>query len=214
MNTNMNEHYPFELPPLSYGYEDLEPYIDGDMLKTHHSVIMQNYVDRLNTLLSRFPQYQDWSLKALVAYADTFPPALRKELNHDAGGLYNHYIYFNSMIPGGRMPTQQLMTQIKNTFGNFENMKSAFFASALRNFGSGFTWLVCNKSCTLQIINTQDNNTPPLTIVSPIVAIDLWEHAFMDQYVNKKDEYINAWFKVADWSKVCDYIACSTSLEE
>ena len=209
----MNEHYPFELPPLSYGYYDLEPHLDGDMIKTHHTVIMQNYVDRLNSLLARFPQYQDWSLKALVAYADTFPPALRKELKNSAGGLYNHYVYFNSVTPGGRMPTQRLMNQIKNTFGNFENMKKALYNSALINFGCGYTWLVCNKSCNLQIINTQRNNTPPLTVVSPVAVIDMWEHSFFQQYVNGRDDYINAWLEVADWSKICEYMACSTALD-
>ena len=194
----MNEHYPFELPPLSYGYNDLEPYLDGEIIKIHHTILMQNYVDRLNQLLSRFPQYQDWSLKALVAYADTFPPALRKEIEVYAGGLYNHYVYFNSMTPNGRMPNQRLMTQIIHSFGNFENMKTAIYTSAMQNFGCGYTWLVCNKSCKLQIINTQRNNTPPLTIASPIVTIDLWEHAYFKQYINRKDEYITAWLQIAD----------------
>lgn len=208
----MNEHYPFELPPLSYGYHDLEPYIDGEMLRTHHSVLMQNYVDKLNQVLSHFPQYQDWSLKALVAYAYTFPPALRSNIENYAGGLYNHYVYFNSMTPGGRMPTPRLMTQIKDSFGNFENMKSALQTSATINFGCGYTWLVCNKGCKLQIVNTQRQHTPPLTIVDPIVAIDLWEHAFFRQYTNDRDSYVSNWLQVADWSKICEYIACDAHL--
>lgn len=205
----MNQHYPFELPPLNYRYNDLEPYISGEIIRIHHNVLMQSYVDKLNDTLSHFPQYQSWSLKNLVAYSNTFPPALRKNIENYAGGLYNHYIYFNSMTPNGRTPTHQLMTQIKNSFGTFDNMKKAIQNSANKNFGCGYTWLVCNKNCNLQIINTQRQNTPPLTLVSPIITIDLWEHAFFPQYINNRSEYVLNWMKIADWNKVCEYTACS-----
>ena len=210
----MNEHYPFELPKLNYGYNELEPYINGEIIKIHHSILMQSYIDRLNETLSHFPQYQGWSLKMLVAYADTFPPALRKNIRNYAGGVYNHYIYFNSMTPGGRMPSPTLMNQIKESFGNFENMQTAFVSSAGANFGCGYTWLVCNKGCNLQIINTQKQNTPPLTEVDPIVTIDLWEHAFFQQYLNKRNDYVKNWLKVADWSRICEYIACKTIIDK
>lgn len=210
----MNEHYPFELPKLNYAYNALEPHIDGDIIRIHHSVLMQNYVDRLNEVLSRFPQYQDWSLKALVAYADTFPPALRKSIKTYGGGVYNHYIYFNSMTPNGRMPTPKLMEQIKDSFGSFENMKTALVANAGANFGCGYTWLVCNKSCKLQIINTQKQDTPPLTMVDPIVAIDLWEHAYFNQYIGNRNEYVLNWLQVADWSRVCEYISCKAFIDD
>lgn len=209
----MNEHYPFELPKLNYAYNALEPYIDGDIIRIHHSVLMQNYVDRLNEVLSRFPQYQDWSLKALVAYADTFPPALRKSIKTYGGGVYNHYIYFNSMTPSGRMPTPKLMEQIKDSFGSFENMKTALIESTTANFGCGYTWLVCNKSCKLQLINTQKQNTPPLTMVDPIIAIDLWEHAYFNQYIGDRNKYVLNWLQVADWSRVCEYIACKAFID-
>ena len=210
----MNEHYPFELPPLSYNYYDLEPYIDGEIIKTHHTVLMQTYVDKLNEVLSNFPQYQTWSLKALVAYADTFPPALRKSIKIYGGGVYNLYIYFNSMTPGGRMPTPKLMSQIKDSFGSFENMKSSLVENTMANFGCGYTWLVCNKGCKLQIINTQKQNTPPLTLVDPIVTIDLWEHAYFSQYINNRNQYVLNWLQVADWSKVCEYIACHAFMDD
>lgn len=210
----MNEHYPFELPKLNYRYSDLEPYIDGDIIRIHHSVLMQNYVDRLNEVLSRFPQYQDWSLKELVAYADSFPPALRKSIKTYGGGVYNHYIYFNSMTPGGRMPTQKLMSQIKDSFGSFENLKTALVVNTSANFGCGYTWLVCNKSCKLQIINTQKQDTPPLTLVDPIIAIDLWEHAYFNQYIGNRNEYVLNWLQVADWSRVCEYISCKAFIDD
>ncbi len=210
----MNDHYPFELPKLNYAYNALEPYIDGDIIRIHHSVLMQNYIDRLNEVLSRFPQYQDWSLKALVAYADTFPPALRKSIKTYAGGVYNHYIYFNSMTPGGRMPTPKLMEQIKDSFGSFENMETSLVANANSNFGCGYTWLVCNKSCKLQIINTQKQNTPPLTMVDPIIAIDLWEHAYFNQYIGDRNKYVLNWLKIADWSRVCEYISCKAFITD
>lgn len=198
----INQHYPFKLPELSYGYKDLEPYIDGETLRIHHDVLMQNYIDKLNGVLAGFPKYQSWSLRSLVAYSDSFPPALRKNIKNYAGGVYNHYIYFNSMTPNGRIPTQKLMTRIRNSFGTFENMKSAIYTNASANFGCGYTWLVCNKNRKLQIVNTKLQDTPTLINTDPIIAIDLWEHAFFPRYINNRDEYIRNWLKVADWSKV------------
>ena len=204
----INQQYPFKLPPLSYGYNDLEPFINGEIIKIHHRVLMQNYVNKLNELLKNFPQYHDWSLTSLVAYADTFPPALRTGIKNYGGGLYNHFIYFNSMSPSGRIPTDELMTLIKNSFGNFDNMKKALHSSAAANFGCGYTWLVCGGNYRLQIINTTKQNTPPLTVVSPVVAVDLWEHAFFPQYINNRNEYVKNWLKIADWRKIYDILMC------
>lgn len=117
------------------------------------------------------------------------------------------------MTPGGRMPTPKLMEQIKDSFGSFENMKTALIESTTANFGCGYTWLVCNKSCKLQIINTQKQNTPPLTMVDPIITIDLWEHAYFNQYIGDRNKYVLNWLQVADWSRVCEYIACKAFID-
>lgn len=205
----INEHYPFELPELSYDYDALEPYISCETLKIHHNVLMKNYVDKLNNLLAEFPKYQNCSLKSLITYAESFPPTLCQNIRRYAGGVYNHYIYFNSMTPSGRMPTQQLMTDIRNSFGTFDNMKNSLYNNASTNFGCGYTWLMYNKNCKLQIVNTKLQDTPSLVKATPIVAIDLWEHAFFPQYINNRDEYIRNWLKIVDWSKNFEYMACN-----
>lgn len=204
----VSDHYPFTLNPLPYKPNDLEPYIESETIILHHQVLQQRYVDNLNIALSRYPQYQDWSLKALVAYSDTFPPVLKNDIQKYAGGIFNHDIYFNSMKPGGSTPTTETLQQINQYFGSFENLKKGIKLSALSVFGSGYTWLICNGACQLQLINTANQDTPPLTIVSPLLNLDMWEHSYYLQYKTSKEQYVDNWMKVVDWNKTCDLLSC------
>lgn len=202
------DHYPFSLKPLSYNPNDLAPYIEPETITLHHQVLQSRYVDALNAALAPYPQYHDWSLKALLAYNDTFPPKLALDIRKYGGGVYNHEIYFDSMIPGGKAPNNTLLNQIKKSFLSFRAMHDAVKTSALNVFGSGYTWLVCNGACGLQVVNTANQDTPPLTIVSPIVCIDMWEHSYYLQYKTEKENYIENWFNVVNWDKICDLLSC------
>lgn len=204
----MADHYPFTLTPLPYAYDALEPNLQAETIRLHHDILQNNYVKRLNAVLLPYPQYHDWSLKALVAYSDTFPANIKQDVSKYAGGIYNHEIYFDSMTPGGKQPRPEVLQDIINSFGSMDNMKKILKANALSVFGSGYTWLVCNGACQIQIVNTANQETPPLSIVNPLVNIDIWEHSFYLQYKTEREKYIDAWMEIVDWDKVCDLSAC------
>ena len=199
----MNEHYPFTLKPLPYSYEALEPYIDATTLHFHHDKHLQTYVDNLNKALQDCPAYHDWSLKSLVQCANILPEKIRTDIRNNAGGVFNHELYFNCMGPGRDLrPEKELGAVIDKQFGSYEAWREKMKEAAVSQFGSGYAWLVSDPRHNLRILKTDNQNTPSLSIFRPLLLIDVWEHAYYLQYQNRRAEYVDNWFRIINWEYV------------
>lgn len=205
----MAEHYPFTLNPLPYAYNALEPYLSEAEVYAHHTQCEQNYVNLLNETLSYYPQFQDWSLKALVVYADTFPEEIRTDIKNYAGGVFNHQLYFSCMSEKrNTKPSGSLLREINATYGSFSNFESLLKSYALAIFGSGNTWVLFNSACKLQTINAPNQDTPPLSILNPLLLCDVWEHAYFREYRFDREKYIDNWLKLIDWTIISARYPC------
>lgn len=208
----MQEMYPFQLQPLNYSYDALEPYIDAETVHIHHDKHLKTYVDNLNKALEQYPEYQNWTLEQLVKYYMRLPVALQTAVRNNAGGVYNHNLYFDLMgKPNSTQPEGTLLIAIENIFGSVEEFQKLFKAAALAQFGSGWAWLVMDRYGKLKIIQTANQDTPLPQNVCPILLIDVWEHAYYLKYQNRRGDYVNNWWNVVNWNKVAEnYRRCRT----
>ena len=207
----MNNHYPFELMPLPYGYDALEPYIDTKTMQLHHDKHLGTYVNNLNAALKDYPQFHDWTLEQLLYYSNRLPENIRTAVLHNGGGVYNHNFFFENLVPSTQTgaPSGGLLDAINNKFGSIDNFKNQFKTQALAVFGSGYTWLVLNKNGELEIINLADQDTVIPLNTCPIIGIDVWEHAYYLKNYNVRADYIDNWFKVLNWQQaVQNYQKC------
>lgn len=199
----MNEKYPFVNPPLPYEYDGMEPYIDTQTMRLHHNRHLQAYVDRLNDILSKHPQYQSLSLEQLLISMDSMPPEIQADIRNNAGGVYNHIFYFMSLKnPGPQEPPFPLQSYLDSTFHNYETFQQLFTEAALSVFGSGYAWLVINALGNPQITTTANQDTPLAMNMFPLLNIDVWEHAYYLKHFNRRTDYIKDWFSVINWDRV------------
>lgn len=188
---------------LKYGYEELEPVIDAKTVDIHYNKHYGKYLDNLNKVLQELNYDFRYSVVELINHIEEFPIEKRDTILFNAGGVINHELYFNSMTPRmNQKPVGELKKIIDQTYGNYENFKKEFIKTAGYLVGSGYTFLVMNKNNKLEIINTSNQETPYLYGLTPILALDLWEHAFYLKYQNRKDEYINNFFSIIDFENV------------
>ena len=193
----------FKLPTLNYPYDALEPYIDKRTMEIHHTKHHQAYVDNLNKDLEGYEKYQNMNIRDLIADLNSLPEEIRTAVRNNGGGHLNHEFFWNIMSPnGGGIPSGELAERIKKEFGSFENFKNEFKKAALGRFGSGWAWLVKNKDGRLEITSTPNQDNPVTEGKTPLLGIDVWEHAYYLNYQNRRADYIDAWFNVVDWSKV------------
>ncbi|MEZ9700783.1 superoxide dismutase [Vibrio sp. 10N.261.46.E12] len=190
-------------PALPYAYDALEPYIDAKTMEVHYSKHHRTYYDKFVAAVSGTDLEQQ-SLTEIFANISQHSPAVR----NNGGGYYNHILYWNCMSQnGGGEPTGELGDAIKSTFGDFETFQDQFAQAAINTFGSGFTWLVVEEG-QLKIISTSNQDNPRMdTIASngePILALDVWEHAYYISYQNRRPDYINAWWNVVNWDTVSE----------
>ncbi|WP_206460099.1 superoxide dismutase [Anaerovorax sp. IOR16] len=198
----MNEHYKFEVKPLPYAYDSLEPHIGRNTLCFHHDKHLQSYVDNLNKALADEPTYQDWSLEELIIRQDELPESIRTAVRNNAGGVYNHILYFDGMAPANTTkPCGNLKGKIEQTFGSLENFESKLKEAALSQFGSGWAYLVTDKDGNLSIVKTANQDTPLTLDLCPILTVDVWEHAYYLDYQNRRPDYYNNWFYVINWDE-------------
>ncbi|MCX7879782.1 MAG: superoxide dismutase [Ignavibacteria bacterium] len=191
----------FELPPLPYAYDALEPYIDKWTMELHHTKHHQAYVNNLNKAIEG-TEFADKSLEEIIANASRIPVAAR----NNGGGHWNHTFFWNIMKPnGGGFPVGELAEAINSTFGSFENFKKLFFDSAMGRFGSGWAWLIASDS-KLVVASTPNQDNPLMDLAEvrgiPILGIDVWEHAYYLKYQNRRNEYIENWWNVVNWDAV------------
>lgn len=197
----MNNYYPFELLPLPYEFDALEPSIDAQTMEIHHDRHLKAYVDNLNAALKDYPQYHCMSLEQLLRNLCKLPTAIQTTVKNNAGGVYNHNLYFNIMGTSNHKPMGRIKKSIEQTFGTYENFEAALKDSALKRFGSGWAWLATDSSYVLKIVSTANQDTLLNTCLRPIILIDVWEHAYYLKYKNKRAEYIDNWFNVINWEK-------------
>jgi Fe-Mn family superoxide dismutase len=208
----MNEHYPFENPPLPYAYDALEPYIDTLTMHLHHDRHLQTYVDNLNKALKDYPAYHSWSLEQLLTNANRLPAAIQTPVKNNGGGVYNHIFYFDGMSNADtRYQAGSLYNAIVRDFRSADKFFEAFKDAALAVFGSGYAWLVTDKSGKLSIIKLANQDTPIAKGLCPLATIDVWEHAYYLKHYNERAKYVDDWFRVADWSRAGELFRMCTA---
>lgn len=198
----MQNYYEFINEPLPYSYKALEPYIDIQTMYLHHDKHLQTYVDNLNKTLSGYPFLQTFSLEQLLENLESMPKEVYEAIRNNAGGVYNHRFYFNGMTgQSGKQPIGTLSKAISREYGGFEAFKNQFMDAALGVFGSGYAWLVLDKDGNLEIVKTANQDTPLALGKTPILNIDVWEHAYYLKNFNVRKAYIGNWFEVVNWEQ-------------
>jgi Fe-Mn family superoxide dismutase len=193
----------FELPPLPYDYNALEPYIDTQTMQIHHDKHHQAYVTNLNNALQGHDQLSTMSVDDLLRNISQVPEGIRTAVRNNAGGHSNHSMFWTIMKPGGGgEPTGNLASAIQQAFGSFDAFKSAFNDAGTKRFGSGWAWLVLDSSGKLQVISTANQDSPLMDGLYPVMGNDVWEHAYYLKYQNRRPEYLNAWWNVVNWDEV------------
>lgn len=199
-----------ELPPLPYSYDALEPHIDARTMEIHHLKHHAAYVNKLNEVLANYPGLREKSVEDLILSLDSIPEAIRTAVRNAGGGHYNHSLFWRVMKPvqgsDGREPRGKLNELIKQTFGGFENFRNEFSQVALNLFGSGWAWLVINAGGQLAITYTQNQDSPVSKSFRPLLCLDVWEHAYYLKYQNRRNEYIEAWWHLANWEIVENWL--------
>ena len=198
----MESHYPFTLPPLPYGYDALLPEFDERTLHFHHDKHFQTYMDNLNKLLETQPDLQDWPLVRLILEWTELPENVRQGIRNNAGGVYNHDLYFRTLSPDPKDPEGPLADAIARDFGDLHELEKTLKTAALGQFGSGWAWLVSDREGNLSIRKTPNQDVPfPLI---PLLPCDVWEHAYYLDYQNRRGDYFNSWFRRVDWPAVSE----------
>lgn len=201
---------PFELPPLPYDYTALEPHIDEATMHYHHDNHHNTYVTNLNNALAKHPALADKRLEDLLTNLDAVPEDIRTAVRNNGGGHWNHTFFWEIMGPGGGgEPSGELAAAITSAFGSFANFQEQFKAAALGRFGSGWAWLVADKSGSLSITSTPNQDNPLMEGKTAILGIDVWEHAYYLKYQFRRAAYVDAWWNTVNWSKVSELYAAA-----
>jgi len=193
---------PFTLPNLPYAYDALEPHIDARTMEIHHSKHHQAYVNNLNAAIEKAPELQGKSLDELMKGINSVPESVRTAVRNNGGGHWNHSMFWEIMGPKkGGEPSGKLGDAIKSAFGDFTKFKEQFAAAAAGRFGSGWAWLI-NDGGKLSITSTPNQDNPLMDGKTPILGLDVWEHAYYLKYQNKRPDYVTAWWNVVNWDAV------------
>lgn len=193
----------FQLPPLPYAYNALEPYIDERTMQFHHDKHHAAYVKNLNDAIAKYPQLKGQSVKQLLSNINSIPQDIRTTVRNNGGGHDNHSMFWSIMKPnGGGEPTGAIAQAIKENFGSFDNFKKQFNEAGTKRFGSGWAWLIRTKDGKLQVTSTANQDSPFMDGNYPIMGNDVWEHAYYLKYQNRRNEYLDAWWNVLNWDEI------------
>jgi Fe-Mn family superoxide dismutase len=193
----------FELPPLPYAANALEPHIDEQTMNIHHGKHHQAYVTNLNKALEAHADLQSKSIEELLSNLSAIPEDIRTAVRNNGGGHWNHTFFWKLMTPGGSStPTGALADAINAKFGSFDEFKAAFMAAAVGRFGSGWAWLIMADDGSLSIESTPNQDNPLMEGKKAILGLDVWEHAYYLKYQNRRPDYVDAWWNVVNWDEV------------
>jgi Fe-Mn family superoxide dismutase len=192
----------YQLPPLPYPFDALEPTIDARTMEIHHDKHHGAYVNNLNAAISGHSDLESLSVEDLLAKINSVPEDIRTAVRNNGGGHANHSMFWQIMKKGGGgAPSGELADAINSTFGSFDAFKDAFAKAAAGRFGSGWAWLVSNNG-KLEVISTANQDSPYMEGKTPLMGIDVWEHAYYLNYQNRRPDYISAWWNVVNWDAV------------
>jgi Fe-Mn family superoxide dismutase len=193
----------FELPPLPYATDALEPHIDARTMEIHHDKHHAAYVNNLNNALKGHDELAAMTIEELLANLDTVPEAIRTAVRNNGGGHANHSLFWKLMSSnGGGQPGGDLANAINAAFGSFDAFKDTFSNAAATRFGSGWAWLYVDASGNIGVNSTPNQDTPLMDGNTPILGLDVWEHAYYLKYQNRRPDYVTAWWNVVDWDAV------------
>jgi len=197
--------YPFELPDLGYEYDALEPHIDARTMEIHHSKHHQGYTNKLNGALKGHARLHGYSAEQLLMGLDHLPDEIRTGVRNNGGGYVNHALFWQAIAPGGAdAPGGDLADAIDDAFGSFGAFRETFEAAAGGQFGSGWGWLVVDPFGDLRVLATPNQDNPLLQGGTPILGVDVWEHAYYLNYQNRRGDYLSAFWNVVNWDAVAE----------
>ena len=192
----------YELPPLPYPFNALEPHIDAKTMEIHHDKHHQAYITNANNALKDHPDLAAKPVDELIANLSQVPESIRTVVRNNAGGHSNHSFFWQIMAPNaGGAPKGKLAEAITATFGSVDAFKEKFQAAGASRFGSGWAWLVVNKEGKLEITSTPNQDSPIMEGLKPVIGIDVWEHSYYLLYQNKRPDYLKAWWNVVNWDQ-------------
>jgi superoxide dismutase, Fe-Mn family len=200
----------FELPPLPYAEDALEPHIDARTMSIHHGKHHAAYTTNLNNALANYPDLANKTIEELLGDLDSIPADIRTAVRNNGGGFANHNLFWTIMGPNtGGAPSGELAAAIDAAFGSFDSFKEKFAKAAATRFGSGWAWLGVNGEGQLVLSSTPNQDTPLMEGHTPILGLDVWEHAYYLHYQNRRPDYINAWWNVVNWDAVANNFAAA-----
>ena len=192
----------FTLPALPYSFDALEPHIDARTMEIHHDKHHAAYTNNLNAALEKHPELGDKSIEDLLGDLNAVPEDIRMAVRNNGGGFYNHNLFWVLMSPKGGKPFGALAKAIDAAFGSFDSFKETFSNAGMTRFGSGWAWLSKKADGTLTVSSTPNQDSPLSEGMTPILGIDVWEHAYYLNYQNRRGDYIAAWWNVVNWDEV------------
>jgi superoxide dismutase, Fe-Mn family len=196
----------YAVPPLPYDYDALEPHIDEQTMQIHHDKHHQAYVDKVNAALEG-TDWADRPIEDVLANLDQVPEDKRTAVRNNGGGHYNHTLFWENMSPdGGGRPDGDLGTAIDETFGSFEEFQGTLKDAGVNQFGSGWAWLVLDGGA-LAVVPSANQDNPISDGKTPLLGVDVWEHAYYLKYQNRRPDYIDAWWNTVNWSRVAERYA-------
>lgn len=193
---------PFKLPPLPYAYDALEPHIDARTMEIHHTKHHQAYIDNANAALEKHPELASKSVEDLLGNLNAVPEDIRTVIRNHGGGHANHSLFWTVLKAGGGKPSADVAAAIDKSFGSFDAFKAQFETAAKSRFGSGWAWLSVKKDGSLSVTSTPNQDSPLSEGLTPILGLDVWEHAYYLKYQNKRPDYVAAFWNVVNWDEV------------
>jgi Fe-Mn family superoxide dismutase len=194
--------YPFKLPDLPYAFDALEPHIDAKTMEIHHDKHHAAYTTKLNEALEKHPELQSRSIEDLLGSIDSVPEDIRAAVRNNGGGFANHALFWQIMGPdGGGQPGGDLGSAIQQAFGSFDAFKKKVSDAGAGQFGSGWAWLVVNGG-KLEVYSLPNQDSPYMKGHTPILGVDVWEHAYYLKYQNRRPDYLSAWWDTVNWREV------------
>ena len=193
----------FTLPDLPYAHDALEPHIDTETMHLHHDKHHNTYVNNLNAAIEKYPELAAKDIDTLITELDQVPAEIRTAVQNNGGGHANHTLFWEIMAPNaGGEPVGEIKAAIDATFGSFDAFKEKFAAAATGRFGSGWAWLVVDKDGNLEVMSTANQDSPLTLGKTPVLTLDVWEHAYYKKFSNVRPDYIKAFWNVVNWNEV------------
>jgi Fe-Mn family superoxide dismutase len=193
----------FTLPPLPYDYSALEPHIDTQTMQIHHDKHHAAYVNNLNAAIEGQSALQSATIEEILSNINDVPESIRQAVINNGGGHANHTMFWEIMGPnGGGAPSGALAEAINKAFGDFDSLKAKVNDAGVKRFGSGWSWLVADRGGNLQVISTANQDSPIMQGLTPLLGVDVWEHAYYLKYQNLRPKYLEAWWNTVNWAEV------------